>query len=62
MDKHAAGRGAWLCRDSLGCLDDAVRRHGFERAFAASIDAEDLQQLRAHLGEAWGRPAPDVRG
>ena len=62
MDRHGAGRGAWLCRDSPGCLDDAVRRHGFERAFAASIDAGDLQQLRAHLGEAWERPAPDVRG
>ena len=45
VDRHGAGRGAWLCRDSPGCLDDAVRRHGFERAFRASIDAEDLQQL-----------------
>ena len=62
VDRHGAGRGAWLCRDSPGCLDDAVRRHGFERAFAASIDAGDLQQFRAHLGEAWRRPAPDVRG
>ena len=62
VDRHGAGRGAWLCRDSPGCLDDAVRRHGFERAFAAAIDAGDLQQLRMHLGEAWGRPAPDVRG
>ena len=42
VDRHGAGRGAWLCRDSPGCLDDAVRRHGFERAFAASIDAEDI--------------------
>ena len=62
VDRHGAGRGAWLCRDSPGCLDEAVRRHGFERAFAASIDADDLQQLRVQLGEAWGRPAPDVRG
>jgi predicted RNA-binding protein YlxR (DUF448 family) len=56
------GRGAWLCRDSVGCLGDAVRKHGFERAFKASIDAGDLQQLQLHLGEAWGRPARDVRG
>ena len=62
MDRHGAGRGAWLCRDSIGCLDDAVRRHGFERAFKASIDARDLQQLQTHLGEAWGRPVRDVRG
>ena len=62
MDRHGVGRGAWLCRDSIGCLDDAVRKHGFERAFKSSIDAGDLQQLHMHLGEAWGRPARDVRG
>ena len=62
VDRHAPGRGAWLCRDSAGCLDEAVRKHGFERAFKASIDAEGLQQLQMHLGEAWERPAPDVRG
>ena len=39
VDRHGPGRGAWLCRGSLGCLDDAVRRHGFDRAFAASVDA-----------------------
>ena len=33
VDRHGAGRGAWLCRDSPGCLDEAVRRHGFQRAF-----------------------------
>ena len=47
VDRHGAGRGAWLCRGIHGCLDEAVRRHGFERAFAASIDATDWQQLRA---------------
>jgi predicted RNA-binding protein YlxR (DUF448 family) len=62
VDRHAAGRGAWLCRDSTGCLDEAVRKHGFERAFKASIGAEDLQQLHMHLSEASERPAPDVRG
>jgi hypothetical protein len=51
-----------MCRGSLGCLDDAVRRHGFDRAFATSIDAAEVQQLHAQLGEAWGRTAPDVRG
>ena len=62
MDRRGVGRGAWLCRDSVRCLDDAVRKHGFERAFKASIDAGDLQQLQMHLGEAWERRAPDVRG
>ena len=62
MDRHGTGRGAWLCRDSPGCLDDAVRRHGFERAFRAAIGADDLQQLLRHLGGAWERPTRDVRG
>jgi N utilization substance protein A len=62
VDRHGAGRGAWLCRESPGCLDEAVRRHGFQRAFGASIDPENLQQLRVHLGGAWERPALDVRG
>jgi predicted RNA-binding protein YlxR (DUF448 family) len=61
VDRHGPGRGAWLCLESLECLDDAVRRHGFDRAFATSVAAADVQQLRVHLGEAWGRPAPDVR-
>ena len=65
MDRHGPGRGAWLCRDSSECLTDAVRRHGFERAFGAAIDAKDLQQLQMHPDapeRAWERPAPDVRG
>jgi predicted RNA-binding protein YlxR (DUF448 family) len=41
-----------LCAGSPACLDDAVRRRGFDRAFAAPIEAADLQQLRAQLGEA----------
>jgi len=52
VDRQGAGRGAWLCTGSPGCLDDAVRRRGFDRAFAAPIGAADLQQLRAQLGEA----------
>ena len=52
MDRHGAGRGAWLCRDSPDCLDDAVRRHGFERAFRTAIGADDLERLRTQLGKA----------
>jgi hypothetical protein len=43
-------------------LDDAVRRHGFERAFGAPVGSADLQQLHEQLGEAWERRKPDVRG
>ena len=61
MDRHGTGRGAWLCLEKPECLDEAVRRHGFDRAFATPVDADDVQQLRVHLGDAWGRPTPDVR-
>ena len=62
VDRHGPGRGAWLCGGSLGCLDEAVRRHGFDRAFTASIGATDLEQLRAQLDAVWGNRRPDVRG
>jgi predicted RNA-binding protein YlxR (DUF448 family) len=62
MDRRGAGRGAWLCIESVDCLDRAVRQHRFERAFRAPVDPDALQRLCADLGTAWGRPAPDVRG
>ncbi len=62
MDRHGPGRGAWLCLGSSDCLEEAVRRHGFDRAFAAAMDAAELEQLRVHLVEAWGSRRPDVRG
>jgi predicted RNA-binding protein YlxR (DUF448 family) len=62
LEHGAPGRGAWLCRGSLDCLEQAVRRHGFERAFSAPVQADDVRRLRAQLVQAWGRPAPDVRG
>jgi hypothetical protein len=51
-----------LCTGSPACLDDAVRRRGFDRAFGTTIGAADLQQLCAQLGEASERRKPDVRG
>lgn len=43
--KGSGGRGAWLHADG-GCLERALRRRAFARAFrgkAASIDAEALR-------------------
>ena len=61
MDRHGAGRGAWLCRDSIGCLDDAVRRHadlfyhviigrgvGFSKPDRAG--QEDFSEMPEHVG------------
>ncbi len=54
VNRHGTGRGAWLCGGSHGCLLEAVRRHGFDRAFAASTEATDWEELRAQLDGAWG--------
>jgi predicted RNA-binding protein YlxR (DUF448 family) len=62
VDRSGPGRGAWLCAGSLDCLDRAVRRHGFDRAFATAIDGAEVGCLQAELTAAWGQVTPDVRG
>ncbi len=62
VDRSGPGRGAWLCRGSLDCLALAVRRHGFDRAFATAIADAEVERLRAELAAAWGQVTPDVRG
>ncbi len=50
------GRGAWLCQDSPGCLEEAVRRRAFERALRGPVGRIDVECLgRAVLDEAYGR-------
>ena len=56
------GRGAWLCQGSPSCLEAAVRRHAFDRAFKCSVGAEAVAELRARLGGASEQPTHDVRG
>ncbi|MGA2529108.1 MAG: YlxR family protein [Acidimicrobiales bacterium] len=43
------GRGAWLCRQSPGCVDLAVRRRAFSRALRAQVPPEAVEDLRARL-------------
>jgi predicted RNA-binding protein YlxR (DUF448 family) len=62
VDRSGPGRGAWLCSESLDCLDRAVRRHGFDRALAKAIAGAEVERFRADLTVAWGRVTPDVRG
>jgi predicted RNA-binding protein YlxR (DUF448 family) len=44
------GRGAWLCRDSPGCLDQAVRRKAFDRALRGPVDRRHVDGIRVALG------------
>jgi predicted RNA-binding protein YlxR (DUF448 family) len=42
------GRGAYICRNA-DCIDQAVKRHGFERAFKMSVSAEAAARLREEV-------------
>ena len=53
------GRGAWLCRATPNCLELAVRRGGFARAFRTSIDPARVEDLRIGLVAPAGRPDID---
>jgi predicted RNA-binding protein YlxR (DUF448 family) len=49
VDRTAPGRGAWLCADTWDvCLDLAVRRRAFQRAFRSDIAAEAVERLRQY--------------
>ena|GEM_PF-1025295 len=50
VGRTAPGRGAWLCRGSLACLDQAVRRRAFDRALRGPVVDGATDRLRAHLG------------
>jgi hypothetical protein len=40
------GRGAWLCRETPGCVEAAVRRRALERALRGEISPEAIEWLR----------------
>ncbi len=42
------GRGTYICRNA-DCIDQAVKRHGFERAFKMSVSAEAAARLREEV-------------
>ena len=50
VGRTLAGRGAWLCAGSPGCLDLAVRRGGFARSFRTPVSAIAMAELRSAIG------------
>jgi predicted RNA-binding protein YlxR (DUF448 family) len=57
IDGASAGRGAWLCRSADGarvvelrCLDEALRRKAFGRAWRTTLRPDDEQAIREELG------------
>jgi predicted RNA-binding protein YlxR (DUF448 family) len=46
---RANGRGAYLC-DDPACLEKAVRKKGFARAFRTEVSAEAAARLKTEIG------------
>jgi predicted RNA-binding protein YlxR (DUF448 family) len=68
VDGASDGRGAWLCRGVDGalvdasCLDVAVSRKAFARAWRRDLDADDDRAIRALVGRrADDERRPDAR-
>jgi predicted RNA-binding protein YlxR (DUF448 family) len=68
VDGASDGRGAWLCRGDGGslvdasCLDVALSRKAFARAWRRDLDAEDERAIRSLVGRrADDERRPDAR-
>ncbi|MCL4413345.1 MAG: DUF448 domain-containing protein [Actinobacteria bacterium] len=48
----SAGRGAWLCRGSTSCFEEARRRKAFARALRVEVSEAGLDDLARLLGVA----------
>ncbi len=44
VDRRAPGRGAWLCGPA--CIDPAVRRRAFDRAWRRRVEPAAVERLR----------------
>ena len=56
VDRHASGRGAWLC--GAECIVPARRRRAFDRAWRTPVRPAAIDRLDADLSadssNAWG--------
>ena len=50
------GRGAWLCRGSVACVDSAGRRQAFPRALRGPVGDRAVDRLKQEFGFATGDP------
>ena len=50
------GRGAWLCKDSTPCIDQAEKRKAFERALRGPIRSGGVEKVRRALERLAGPP------
>jgi predicted RNA-binding protein YlxR (DUF448 family) len=62
VGREGAGRGAWLCRDSPGCIDKAVRKKAFGRALRGRVEPCQVEAIRVELGSSshrWPEPGSE---
>ena len=62
VGREGAGRGAWLCRDSPKCIDEAVRKKAFGRALRGRVDPCQVEAIRVELGSSshrWPEPGSE---
>ncbi|MGB7053442.1 MAG: YlxR family protein [Acidimicrobiales bacterium] len=52
LGRAKPGRGAWLCRDSPGCVEAAIRRRAFERALRHPVARSAVEALRDQVVRA----------
>jgi predicted RNA-binding protein YlxR (DUF448 family) len=50
LGRDRPGRGAWLCRGSSACVDRAIRRRAFDRAFRVRLEDRQVDRDRLVAG------------
>lgn len=45
------GRGAYLCKDSLECLEKAFKKRSFERTFGVTLDKDEKERICLEVRE-----------
>ncbi|MBO0715459.1 MAG: YlxR family protein [Acidimicrobiales bacterium] len=60
LGRHLPGRGAWLCRGSMACAEQAARRGAFSRALRAELAPGSVSRLIDQL-RAGTAPEQPVR-
>ena len=60
LGSGSAGRGAWLCRESPGCVELADKHRSFSKALRHPITPDAIDKLRGEL-RAWSASEPTPR-
>ncbi|MHB8670859.1 MAG: YlxR family protein [Acidimicrobiales bacterium] len=51
VGRHLWGRGAWVCANSMACVEEARRRRAFPRALRAPVSEAAIERLRTEMAD-----------